>query len=279
MIDIRPATEADIEFVLRQTAREGWDTARHRVEIHLAHDPGGSFIADDAGEPVGMVTTTRYRAAGFIGNLIVVPGRRSRGTGRALMERGLAHLEDAGVTTIRLDGDPPGVPMYRSLGFVDEWESRRYRTLAPDRRVPNGVRPMTDGDLDQVRTFDRAAFGDDRARLLRLLASRVELCLVAEGSGGMTGFAFAERTSRGVRIGPLVAVDVTAARSLLDACCAAVAGRTVTVGVPAPNVAGCELLDELGFRPTAPSRRMVRGPRAAMGDPGRVFAIAGGDVG
>ena len=279
MTQIRPATEADIEFLHRQITREGWDTARHRVEIHLEHDRGGTFIAEDDGEPVGMVTTTRYRTAGFIGNLIVVPGRRSRGTGRALMERGLAHLEDAGVTTVRLDGDPPGISLYRSLGFVDEWESCRYQATARDRRPGTEVRPMADGDLHAVCALDRPVFGDDRGRLLRLLASRAGLSFVVDGIGGLSGFAFAERTSRGVRIGPLVAADATAARSLLGACCAAVVGRTVTVGIPGPNAAGRGLLDELGFHATEPSLRMVRGPRVVVGDPGRVFAIAGGDVG
>jgi ribosomal protein S18 acetylase RimI-like enzyme len=278
-MDIRPMTAADVDFVLRQTAREGWDTARHRVEIHLAHDPGGAFIAEHGGEPVGMVTTTRYSTAGFIGNLIVAPDHRSRGLGRALMERGLAHLEAAGVVTVRLDGDPPGMALYRSLGFVDEWESRRYRATAPDRESSVGVRAMTEADLDQVCALDRPFFGEDRSRLVRLLAPRMELCLVAEDASGLTGFAFAEHTSRGVRVGPLVAVDVTAARSLLAACCAAVVGRTVTIGVPGRNAAGCGLLDELGFRSISPSLRMVRGPLEAVGDPRRVFAIAGGDIG
>jgi hypothetical protein len=226
-----------------------------------------------------MVTTTRYAAAGFIGNLVVVPDHRSRGVGRALMERGLAHLDAAGVATVRLDGDPPGVPLYRSLGFVDEWESRRYRASSRDRGAGIGVRPMTDVDLEPVCALDRPAFGDDRARLLRLLASRVELSFVADSAAGVAGFAFAERTSRGVRLGPLVAADVTIARSLVEACCAAVAGQAVAIGLPETNIAGCRMLDELSFRTMSPSLRMVRGPRAAEGDPRCVFAIAGGDVG
>jgi len=278
MINLRPLTETDIDFVLRQTAREGWDTARHRVEIHLAHDFEGAFIADDDGEPVGMVTTTGYGAGGFIGNLIVVPERRSRGVGRALMEHGLAHLEAAGITTVRLDGDPPGIPLYRSLGFVDEWESRRYDVTARSGRADD-VRPMVDADLDEVCVLDQPAFGDDRGRLLRLLASRCEVGLVVENATELAGFLFAERTSRGMRIGPVVAVDASAGRSLIGACLGAVAPCAVTIGVPGVNVAGCRLLDDLGCRATESSLRMVRGRCVAGGDPCRVFAIAGGDVG
>jgi len=279
MITLRPVTETDVDFVLRQTAREGWDTARHRVEIHLAHDPGGAFIADEDGEPIGMVTTTRYATAGFIGNLVVVPERRSRGVGRLLMEHGLAHLEATGVSAVRLDGDAPGIPLYRSLGFVDEWESRRYRATAPDRESSVGVRAMTESDLDQVCALDGPVFGDDRGRLLRLLTPRCELRLVVDNASGVAGFLLAERTLRGVRIGPVAAVDVSAARSLLGACCAAVVGRTVTIGVPGLNAAGCGLLDALGFCATESSLRMVRGRLEAVGDPCRVFAIAGGDIG
>ena len=53
----------------------------------------------------------------------------------------------------------------------------------------------------------------------------------------------------------------------------------MTIGIPAPNASGCALLAELGFEGADSSFRMVRGPLAATGDPTRIFAIAGGDVG
>ena len=126
MTVIREFEPDDVDFALRQKRREGWAVNRERFEAYLAHDPNGCFLAIDGDEPVGMVTTTCFGASAWIGNLIVEPGIRGRGVGRALMEHGLDYLRGRGASTVRLEGDPPGIPLYRKLGFVDEFESCRF---------------------------------------------------------------------------------------------------------------------------------------------------------
>ena len=86
MTEIRAFTAGDLGFAAEQTAREGWASGRRDFEVYLEHDPDGCFTAWKDGRPVGMVTTTRYPASGWIGNLIVIPEERSRGLGRALMD-------------------------------------------------------------------------------------------------------------------------------------------------------------------------------------------------
>jgi hypothetical protein len=254
-------------------------SGRADFELYLDHDPNGSFIACDGDRPIGLVTTIRYRSSGFIGNLIVAPDHRSSGVGRALMERGLALLDDEGIETVRLDGDPPGIPLYRSLGFVDEWESLRFRTTGRELSVPESVAKLSGRDLPAVAALDPEIFGDDRGRLLRLLVDRAERALWIERDGSCAGFAFLIRTDRGVRIGPGAAADPAAAEALLTAAVAAFPGEPLSVGVPAPARATIATLERLGFEPTPPSLRMVRGRRTAEGRPEQVLAIANGALG
>lgn len=306
MAEIKPMTAGDLGFAAELTAGEGWASGRRDFELYLEHDPDGSFTAWEGGRRLGMVTTTVYPASGWIANLIVVPEHRSRGLGRALMQHGLRRLEAAGIRTLRLDGDPPGIPLYRSLGFVDEWESLRFRSaggrfdrpprvreLQPDDLAaldhtgfagglqrPPQVRELKHDDLVAAAAFDRAAFGDDRARMLRLFLDRAEQAIAVKVGGELAGYAMVFRTDRGLRLGPCVAADARAAEELLRAALAAVAaGEEITLGVPGPNTAAREILRRLGFEPTAPSLRMVRGPAAADGRPDRIFAIANGAVG
>jgi len=279
MIEIRPFAVSDIPIALEQTIREGWATGRTMFETYLEHDPHGAFVAWHKGGRVGMVTTSRYMASAWIGNLIVPPAFRSRGIGRALMEYGLRHLRDAGARTVRLDGDPPGLALYRSLGFVDEYESLRFRRDPEhDGFIPR-AEALEQGDLAEVLAFDVEHFGDDRGRLLRILFRRSRHAFVVRRDGEAVGFVLTEETNLGLRAGPCVATDTDVARQLLETVLASAGPHTITLGIPAPNQRGRQLLEALGFSPTPSSLRMVQGECQGVGILDCIFAIAGGAIG
>jgi ribosomal protein S18 acetylase RimI-like enzyme len=275
--EISLMTIEDIGFAAEQTVREGWASGRDDFVAYLEHEPGGCFVAREGGRRIGMVTTTRHGVSGWIANLIVVPEARSRGVGRALMERGLAYLEEAGVATVRLDGDPPGIPLYRSLGFVDEWESLRFRWQGREAPASTAVERITSADLDKILTFDAPRFGDDRSKWLRLFRGSGCQGFKVGRHGELAGYLMMVRTDIALRIGPCVAVDAGAARALVAA--ALDAGEIATVGLPESNHEARALYEDLGFRQTASSLRMVRGPMTASGDLNQVYAIANGAVG
>ncbi len=269
----------DLDFAAELTAREGWASGRGDFAMYLEHDPEGCFVARSGAERIGMVTSTRYIESGWVGNLIVAPEHRGRGLGRLLMQHALEHLEASGIGTVRLDGDPPGIPLYRSLGFVDEWESLRFRSgaLRPPREVV--VEPLSRRDLDAVAAFDRPVFGDDRGRLLARLLEVSVSAFKVQRAGDVRGFLFVTRSSLGQRIGPCVAIDRPSAEALLSAAVAGAEGEVLTVGVPAPNSDSRRMFESFGFEPTPSSRRMVRGPARSFGRPDRIFAIVNGAVG
>jgi ribosomal protein S18 acetylase RimI-like enzyme len=272
-------TADDLDFAAGQTAREGWASGVRDFQLYLDHDPDGCFIAREGNQRVGMVTTTRYPSSGWIGNLIVDPEYRSRGVGRALMAHGLAHLETAEVETVRLDGDPPGIPLYLSLGFVDEWESLRFRWAGAAADFPDDVEQLEQSDVDRVAAFDRCFFGDNRARVLGLFLEKSHSAYKVVHRNELQGYLMATRSDLGLRIGPCVADDVETARQLFRAAQADAGGEQLTVGVPGPNQQAAPLLETLGFEPTPPCRRMIRGPRQAEDNTSGIFAIANGAVG
>lgn len=271
--------ESDLEFALRQTTREGWSTCRERLALLLAHDPAGCFIAEVDSTRVGMATSTAFAWSGWVGNVIVEPAWRSRGIGRRLVERTLGRLSACGIATVRLDGDPPGVPLYRSLGFVEEYESCRAVGRGPWNVGESAVTPLAEADWPRLRELDGKAFGDNRSRLLELLRDRAEAVLVLRSEAGLSGFAFVSPTLDGVQLGPCVAEGPAAALELIRGCLARVGPRQVVAGYPAPNLSAGELLQSHGFRRAPSSLRMVRGPVTAAGVPELVFGIASGASG
>jgi GNAT superfamily N-acetyltransferase len=106
-----------------------------------------------------MATTAAFTMSGWVGNVIVTPEHRGRGIGRRLVEACLERLDSLGLDRVLLDGDPPGVLLYRSLGFVAEHDSCRAvghgpwpaAPLATARGEPAAVAPGT-----RVRTTGRA---------------------------------------------------------------------------------------------------------------------------
>jgi len=283
-VNLRPFTVDDVSFALAQTVREGWATNPEWFRLYLRHDPEGSLIAEVSGRPVGMVTTTRYADAAWIGNLIVLPDHRRRGIGYGLMSSARELLTATGIRTVRLEADPPGIGVYRRLGFRDELESLRF-FLDPARPAPATARadpapePLTEAALPAVADFDRPRFGDDRARMLRLLLEVAETGYLLRRGGCVAGYLMVLGTRSGLQIGPWIAADAAAAQALLEAALHHAAGRRVRVGLPVLNRAGCELLRRYGFTATASSYRMLWGSRTATGDPSNVFAIANGAIG
>jgi ribosomal protein S18 acetylase RimI-like enzyme len=279
---IRPFGPADLDFALEQKKREGWAVSRDQFELYLKHDPNGCFVAVDGDRPVGMVTTTCFGPSGWIGNLIVEPDRRSRGIGRALMEHGLDHLRGLGTSTVRLEGDPPGIPLYRSLGFVDEYESCRF-TRAGSRETSGPEDPVIErirtADLDEIAALDASIIGEHRRRFLALKTPAAEVAVLHRPSGSVAGYLLAAPTDRGFRIGPCVALDAADARHLIAVAISAAAGRPVLIGSPAPNAEALGMLSEMGFEKGSSSFRMRLGPALVAGDPTRIFAIASGAVG
>lgn len=279
MVSIRTFNRGDIEFGLEQTAREGWNSTTASFELCLEHDPEGCFIAEIDGQRVGMVTTTLYRQTGWIGRLIVPPAHRKQGIGHRLMTQAMSHIAGRGIHAIRLEADPPGIKLYRRLGFVDEFESMRFRRAAHGDTQPGGAQPFTNADLPAIAAFDTEYFGDQRHRLLKLLLSRATGSCCHRKDGRLMGYALVIPSRLGLRIGPWIAVDYRTAEVLLRSVLADCPDTDLIVGTPLPNTAAVGLLESNGFTRTPSSYRMVNDVHAAPGCPENIFGIASGAMG
>jgi predicted N-acetyltransferase YhbS len=279
---IRLMDEGDIDFALAQTNRENWDIAVGGFEMHLQDDPDGCFIAERGGDRIGMITSTRYDDLAFIGNLIVEPSFRRQGIGEALMRRAMDHLHEQGISRLALEADPPGVKLYRRLGFTDAFESMRFEATRPVRTPASEihhVEPLTAEHLDAVARLDARHFGTDRSHLLAALLQRAPAAFRTPRDGAPAGYIITQTLEDGVRIGPAVAVDERASTALLDAVLAHLNAPRFTAGLPALDQAGALLLRARGFEPRPSCLRMVHGDERYHGRPEHILAIAGGDRG
>ena len=271
-MNLRTLTFNDIGFALAQINREGWVASRAVFASIVEHDPAGGLIAEEHGRPVALLTTANFGPTGWIGHLIVLPDYRKIGLGSRMMQKAMEHLQRHGVKTIRLEADPPGMGIYQRLGFMEEYESLRFRLTRSTQ--PSPAAPLQPKDLADVLAFDMKITGEDRGRYLQILYKNSQQALVMRRDNRLTGYLLAMPTSDGVNLGPFLAEDRESAAALVDAA----PGGATTIGLPALNQAGIALLQELGFEQRPANIRMYLGPRPEQ-DTGNIYGIANGATG
>lgn len=283
-VHLRPVREADIAQALRLSEEAGWNqiAADWRIFLELGEVYGLSID----GEP--LIATAAILPHGdrfgWISMVLVTAAHRRRGLARGLLRHCIALLRTRRLVPV-LDATPAGRAVYLGLGFEDSWTMRRLvlpQSLGASVSADSdgvSVRPLDAADWRAAIPYDGMAFGAERGALLRRLAERLPpAALMAERHGRIAGLLLARNGRVMSQLGPLVAEDDAVARSLLRQALAAVKAP-LAIDLADRHVRLGEWLRRLGFVAERPLTRMVYRGGAAFGDPARLFAIAGPELG
>lgn len=220
-------TEADLPDALRLSTQAGWNQTEADWRRILDVAPGGCLAGRIGDRLVATATVVPYGTpAGWVGMVIVDRAERGRGLGGRLLERTVELSRELGIEALGLDATDLGRPVYLKLGFadvapIDRWQGT-LRSLggSADSRLP----------IREILALDRSVAGLDRGPLLEHLAGEKGMvCLTA---GDLRGYAFLRPGREHFHLGPVVALDETAAAGLLDAAADRLAGRSVLVDAP-----------------------------------------------
>jgi predicted N-acetyltransferase YhbS len=262
MLRIRPMGTDDVldgDEVLRAAFRVESSFAP-RLRRYLAIQPDGWLLAEEAGQPVGMVGAIDYGRFAYVGMMGVRAERQGQGIGRQLMEGLLHWLEGRGVSCVRLDATDAGGHLYRKLGFVDASISHELHFVPSPARataIDGAVHVETATDDREVIALDAELFGADRARLWRwLFRVEAERILVArDRDGRAVGYLCAQEEI----LGPWGARTPAVADSLLRAALPLIRGPRLRAMVPEQNADGRSLLEAHRWRVDRVVPHMVRG--------------------
>jgi ribosomal protein S18 acetylase RimI-like enzyme len=253
---------------LSRSANWNQNEADWRLMLELGYGWGISLH----GTLVASTLVLPYGGFAWISMVLVLPEHRRRGHATHLLRVALADLKRRGLTPV-LDATPAGREVYRQEGFRDTWTFKRLHLAKSLRRSRGGVAALK--DWSAVVSLDREAFGGEREKLLRALATRLPgSALALDGDGFVLG-----REGREARqVGPLVARSEAAALELLEAALAAVpAPLYVDVVDHAPELQ--RWLHGQGFVFERPFTRMVHGAERAPGNEKLVYLVAGPELG
>ncbi len=229
------------------------------------------------GALIGTSATIIYGGRlAWIGMVIVDREHRQRGLGRLLFQTACAHVDRAGVPSVKLDATPAGEPLYETHGFTREQQLDRWELIrAPASRGRVDLAQVSDETLE----FDASVFGADRRTLLRSLRDESpDLAMELRDRGGVRGYALGRRGLRADHMGPWIARDERAAQQLLDAFLTRSSRARVFVDCVAAHPRSARILETRGFQRSRPLVRMSRGANVPADD-ADLLAITGPEFG
>lgn len=279
-------TKADIPAGMRLKEIAGWNQTSADWKRFLEASPEGCFVAVVDGLVCGTVATISYENRfAWIGMVLVDPEYRGRGIGTMLLEKAIEHMDGLKIPAIKLDATPQGKPLYEKLAFSSEYEIERWtlrRTLssAAQESSSSGRDSFTPGMLKSIFMADQANFGADRASLLHSLHEDApQLTISVSHSSSLEGYAFGRQGSFADHLGPWMASNATAARTIVETFLARSVREVVVVDCLNANSAAGNLLKSFGFSFSRPLTRMFRGANDHPGRPEAFCGILGPEFG
>lgn len=273
----------DVATALSLSQLAGWNQTKEDWKLFLDVSPMGCFVAvDETGKTHGTVTTVRYQDHfSWIGMVLVHPAMQRRGVGTTLLRKALDELAEE--ETIKLDATPAGRQIYLPLGFIDEYAISRMELarINPGKLDSSAaVRAIQIKDLRNLMALDRQVFGADRSVIIESIQRRApQFAFVVENAGTIAAYCFGRLGERFTHIGPIVANDPGAARSLCSAALRKSPGRPVVIDTLLSKDAWVGWLKHIGFREQRQLIRMYRGSNGHTGLPEKQFAILGPEFG
>lgn len=278
---IRPFKDGDIDFAYELDVMEQWNDTRKDIERMFSYEPNGCFIAEINGKPVGHVFSISYGRLGWIGLLIVKSEYRRRGIGTLLTKRAIDHLLSRKAKTIKLEAEPTIANFYRKLGFVEEYDSLRFRRVSEKTTSMSihCVSPLKKKEITKLAKFDAEYFGANRIKVLNgLYQDNSQLCFISYKRSRIIGYVMCRESESGYNVGPFVCTpeNPQVAQKLLMKCMDVMGqNEKIHVGVPSVNRAAIEILNDLDFNKYSMSIRMYLGEKLKNERVDGVFAIGG----
>lgn len=296
---IRRLSPADLHRCLDLCTDRGWSREDRKWQLLLTAGTGYGIDDPDGDGLIGCFVLTRYGAGpaqapvpvagtapgragtaasvpptglACVSMVLVAERHQRRGLGRRMMCHA---LDEAGGTPVFLYATESGRPLYERLGFRPVTRSaNRTGLFLPEPDDADAVavtRRATAADLPALVALDAEVFGADRLPLVTRLPAFAEQLRVAEGAGGITGYAAAWRNVRNTVIGPVVAADLPTARQLINDLAVRTEGE-VRLDVDSRHQGLGSWLDTRGLAAVTTSTLMVHGAADLPGDHRRRFA-------
>jgi GNAT superfamily N-acetyltransferase len=283
LFKIRAMQSSDLDQALRLSVSEGWNQTEKDWKLLLDNPENVCIVAEKDGRIVGTATALNHSGrVAWIGMVLVDKELRGMGAGRMLMSDIAEKLKD--VVSIKLDATPAGLPLYKSLGFVEEYAIHRMTSplLKMNALSYPGEKPevIKKEKLTSIVEKDASIFGAERSYLLRELFSNYPRKAFSYNENkSLWGYAFGRDGMKYNYIGPVCAVNTEAATGLIVSALQSDQAKPFAVDVPADKKDLIKWLESTGFTIQRDFTRMYLGKNPYPGKTEFQYLISGPEFG
>ncbi len=255
---IRTMRPDEIELAADWAAKEGWNPGLADAGCFAAADAQGFLIGEYEGRPAATISVVNYgERFAFLGFYIVRPDLRGRGLGLQIWKAGMAH---AGTRSVGLDGVIAQQENYKKSGFKLAYNNIRYGGIPTGLKAPEETVPLASVPFEAIERDDAAVFPAERPEFLRAwTGAKGHVGWAVLRGGQLAGWGVVRPCRKGRKIGPLDAVDRTAAEAVFGALVGDEGGE-IFLDVPQPNREAAALAGAHGLSPVFETARMYTGP-------------------
>ncbi|MFK5973156.1 MAG: GNAT family N-acetyltransferase [Flavobacteriaceae bacterium] len=285
-IRVRQMQRSDLKAVMQIKKAENWNQTQEDWLFLLRSNPEYCLVALIKNQVIGTVTAINYQnKVAWIGMMLVAIDFRGMGVSKLLINTVIHKLKDC--ASIKLDATPVGIPVYKKLGFVKEYEiSRMVSTnlhIIDDNQQGGTIynlSPLSESELSNIASLDASLFGVNRSDLFRfLLGSRKEICLQIKEENQLKGYVLGRNGSNYIQIGPLMTYSTPLAQKLLYVVFESLKDQALVIDVLSDKAELKEWLLSLGFIHQRSFSRMHLKSNGYAGKTETQYAISGPELG
>jgi GNAT superfamily N-acetyltransferase len=274
-------TSEDLSAALRLSTSVGWNQIAADWQRMLFMEPGGCFVAEQAGEVVGTTLCCTFGPVAWLAMVIVREDQRGCGLGRELVRSGLDYARQKGIQTVRLDATRLGEAVYRKLGFTPQFELVRMggivRAAAAFDEPVHRVMSAEPSQIEQLIRMDQDGTRTDRGKLLRRLFGEWSPLVAVSSPGQIDGFLASRRGRLSTQFGPMSGTEV-AAVDLFTFALKSSHGQPVIADIPVHRESLLKVARDFGLAEQRTLLRMCYGDPVEE-SPQRFHLSYGGELG
>jgi hypothetical protein len=206
---------------------------------------------------------------------------RGKGIGRMLMTDIINRLDH--IESIKLDATPAGLPLYRKLGFNEEYSLYRMTntsfSITPECNLDN-CEKINKTNISNILQSDRVIFGSDRSVLLSyLLENKPESSYTISRNGKTEAYIFGRTGMKYSYLGPACGVTADAVKEIVAQVLFANSGGPMALDIHEDKNDFIRWLEGYGFQIQRSFTRMYLKSNKYPGKPELQYLISGPEFG
>lgn len=281
-MNVRLMKDQDLVSACALSAAEGWNQTEMDWRFLFSGKQNVCLVSEEDGRITGTATALVHPPGlAWIGMVLVDKGMRGKGIGRMLMSDIINRLDY--FESVKLDATPAGLPLYRNLGFIEEYNLYRMTNTAFSGIPESGsgfAEKIDKTNIEYVLQSDRKIFGSDRSMLLRyLLDNNPGNAFAVFNSGKTEAYILGRAGVKYSYIGPACGATPDTVKKIIEGVLLSNSGKPMALDIPEDKHGIIRWLESNGFQIQRSFTRMYLKSNKYPGETECQYLISGPEFG